>query len=73
MDLRYRFYGKNYATLRGGLFIDDYYLKDIIHVTPALAVGAEYARKTMVGPFRLAVQWCDIAGVTMYAGIGFDL
>lgn len=73
MDLRYRFYGKNYATLRGGLFIDDYYLKDIIHVTPALAVGAEYARKTMVGPFRLAVQWCDITGVTMYAGIGFDL
>ena len=34
--------------------------------------GGEYARQTMIGPLRLAVQWGRLTGLTGYASIGFD-
>ena len=72
LDLRYRFARKNFVTARGGLFWRDDLIKEFLTVSPVYAFGVEYARQTAVGPFRLAVQWCDITGVTAYASIGFD-
>ena len=73
LDLRYRFAGKNFATVRGGFFTDDAHFTDLFKTRPIYAVGVEYSRKTMVGPFRLAAQYSDIFHFTLYAGIGFDL
>ncbi len=72
LDLRYRFSRKNFITARGGLFLRDDYLVDLFDVYPVYAFGAEYSRQTTIGPFRLAVQWCDITGFTAYASIGFE-
>ena len=72
VDLRYRFLRKNYVTARGGLFMRDGEFK-FMFVGPQLwAVGAEYARQTIVGPLRFAAQWCDVGGFSLYASIGFD-
>ena len=72
LDLRYRFARKNFVTARGGLFTDGYTLNEITFVSPEYAFGLEYGRQTMVGPFKLAAQWCRLTGVTAYASIGFD-
>lgn len=72
-DFRLRFARKNFATLRGGIFLDSYSLVDFIHLTPIYAVGLEYSRQTMVGPLRIAAQWCDITNFSVYAGIGLEL
>ena len=72
LDLRYRFARKNFATVRGGLFADGYTLEDFSYTLPEYAFGLEYGRQTMVGPLKLAVQWCDMTGVTAFASIGFD-
>ena len=47
-------------------------LEGVYRVTPIYAFGAEYSRQSIAGPLRLAVQWCDITGLTAYASIGFD-
>ena len=72
LDLRYRFLRKNFVTARAGMFMRDDSIKELLHVWPVDAFGAEYARQSIVGPLRIAVQWCDITGLTAYASIGFD-
>ena len=72
LDLRYSFLRKNYLTVRGGVYQDVDYLELLFRQDPIWAVGAEYARQTMVGPLRLAAQWAPAFGLTMYASIGFD-
>jgi hypothetical protein len=72
LDLRYRFLRKNFVTARAGMFMRDDSIKELLHVWPVYAFGAEYARQSIVGPLRIAVQWCDITGLTAYASIGFD-
>ena len=72
LDFRFRFARKNFVTARCGAFFDDYDIRDMVRQIPFTAYGLEYARQTIVGPFRVAVQWCDLVGVTAYAGIGFD-
>ena len=73
LDFRFRFASKNFITARCGVFSDDYSLRDVFIAIPMHAYGLEYSRQTIVGPFRLAVQYCPrITGVTAYAGIGFD-
>ena len=73
LDFRFRIANKNFVTARCGAFTDDYALKDIFLFTPIYAYGLEYSRQTIVGPFRLAVQYCPwMTGVTAYAGIGFN-
>ena len=72
MDLRYRFARKNFITARGGVTASDRLFKDLIHQYPLYSVGAEYARQTIVGPFRFAAQWNSIYGINLYASIGFD-
>ena len=72
LDLRYRFLRKNFVTARAGIFNRDDYFKGLFLVSPVYAFGAEYSRQSIVGPLRVAVQWCDITGLTAYASIGFD-
>ena len=72
LDLRYRFLRKNYVTARASFFQRDYDFKSLFLGHAVYAFGAEYARQTIVGPLRVAAQWCDITGVTVYASIGFD-
>ena len=72
LDLRYRFLRKNFVTARAGMFLRDDTIKGMFQYEPVIAFGAEYARQTIVGPLRFAVQWCDISGLTAYASIGFD-
>ena len=72
LDLRYRFLRKNYATLRASTLHRLDIIKEIAYVNPEWAVGVEYSRQSIVGPLRLAVQWCDITRFTVYASIGFE-
>ena len=72
LDLRYNFLRNNYITLRGGLFAEGYSPRDAVNTYPRLAVGTEYARQTLVGPLKFAVQWNNIYGVNIYGSIGFD-
>ena len=72
LDLRYRFARKNFVSLRGGCFLRDDSFDGFADIDPVYAFGGEYGRQTMVGPLKVAVQWCDITGVTFYASIGFD-
>ncbi len=71
LDLRFRFARKNFITARSGLFFRDEGFRSLFY-SPVYAFGMELGRQTMVGPLRIAVQWCDITGITAYAGIGFD-
>ena len=72
VDLRYCFSRKNYLIARSGVFIRPDNLKDFFLNERYWAYGAEYARQTIVGPFRLAAQWGRIGGFSLYASIGFD-
>ena len=66
LDLRYRFLRKNYATVRAGLFMRDSSFKFMFLGSKVYAFGAEYARQTIVGPLRVAAQWCDVTGFTTF-------
>ena len=72
LDLRYRFGGKNYITARTGLHVDTFDVKELKYMGKVYAFGGEYARQTMLGPLRIAVQWGKLVGLTGYASIGFD-
>ena len=72
LDLRYCIARKNFVTVRGGLFMEAYDLRDFPYAGKIWAVGAEFARQTMVGPLRLAASWAPIFGFSLYAGLGFD-
>ena len=73
VDFRFCFARKNYVTARAGAFMDDYNMRDLIHMIPFMAYGVEYARQTLVGPLKLAVQYCPgLTNLTAYASIGFD-
>ena len=72
LDLRYGFGRKNYITVRGGVFSDIYSLDTFSAEDMMWGVGAEYARKTLVGPLKIAAQWGREFGASVYASIGFD-
>ena len=72
LDLRYGFGRKNYITVRGGVFSDIYSLETFSTEDLIWGVGAEYARKTLVGPLKIAAQWGREFGASVYASIGFD-
>ena len=72
LDLRYGFGRKNYITVRGGVFSDIYSLDTFSTEDLIWGVGAEYARKTLVGPLKIAAQWGREFGASVYASIGFD-
>ncbi len=72
VDLRYCLLNKNFITARAGFFIDTYTPKEFFTMGKFFFYGAEYARQTMVGPLRVAVQWGRLTGLSGYASIGFD-
>ena len=73
VDLRYRFRRKNFVTLRGGLFQDSPSYKSFFsNPLTAWAVGAEYARQSVLGPIKIAAQWCDLTGLSATMTVGFD-
>ena len=72
LDLRFGFGRKNYITVRSGVFNDIYSLDSITADSFIWGVGAEYARKTLVGPLKVAAQWGREFGASVYASIGFD-
>ena len=63
---------KNFITARAGFFIDTYTPKEFFTMGKFFVYGAEYARQTMVGPLRVAVQWGRLNGFSGYASVGFD-
>lgn len=72
VDLRYRINHKNFFTLRAGMFQDKDRLVELVNTKPTgYAFGAEIGQKTIVGPFRLGVQWCSIRGFSVSGSIGF--
>ena len=72
LDLRFRLLRKNFLTLRGGIMVDNYTWKDLPYTYSYRAIGAEYGRQSIIGPLKIAVQWCNVTGFTAYASIGFD-
>ena len=72
LDLRYRFLRKNYVTARAGLFMRDSEFKFMFMGHQLWATGVEYARQSIIGPLRVAAQYCDVGGFSFYASIGFD-
>ena len=73
LDLRYQLGHKNYVTVRGGMLQDKDVIKDIVG-TPlsAYAFGAEFGRKSSVGPICIGVQWCDLTRLSLSLSLGFD-
>lgn len=73
IDLRYRFFDKNYVTVRTGMIKDGNSLHNMLNVSPIYAFGAEISRKSIVGPLRIAAQWSNFdPGFSVYASIGFE-
>ena len=72
LDLRYCIARKNYVSIRSGVLVRGDELRDFAENYKYWAFGAEYARQTPVGPLRLAAQWGQSGGFSVYAAIGFD-
>lgn len=72
LDLRFRFLRKNFLTARGGYLVSNYDWSDLRDTYGNKALGLEYGRQSIVGPLKVAVQWCNITGYSVYASIGFD-
>jgi NTE family protein len=73
MDVRFRLNHKNFLTLRGGVLQDKDVLADLFRTRPtAYAFGAEIGQKSVIGPMKLGVQWCDKTGFSVALSIGFD-
>ena len=72
VDLRYRINHKNFFTLRTGMFQDKDKMADLVKTAPtAYAFGAEFGRKTLIGPLTLGAQWCSLRGFSVALSIGF--
>ena len=72
LDARACIARKNFVTARAGLFQDDYDMQGMFRAAPYYAFGLEYGRQIIIGPIRVAAQWCNITGLTAYASVGFD-
>ena len=72
LDARARIARKNFVTARAGLFQDDYTMSNMFNSIPCYAFGLEYGRQIIVGPIKVAAQWCNVTDFTVYASIGFD-
>ena len=75
LDLRFRLARKNFITLRSGIYSSDVELnfKHFFKGSSRKAFGIEFARQTLVGPLKLAAQWSGLAGMSVFASIGFDI
>ncbi|MBQ3767284.1 MAG: patatin-like phospholipase family protein [Bacteroidales bacterium] len=72
VDMRLRITHKNFFTLRTGMFQDKDIMAELVKTAPtAYAFGAEFGRKTLLGPLTLAAQWCSLRGLSVAMSIGF--
>lgn len=73
LDLRYRINHKNFFTLRAGLLQDKDVLKELFTTRlSSYAFGVEIGQKSIIGPMKFGVQWCDQRGFSMAVSVGFD-
>jgi len=73
LDIRYRINHKNFFTIRGGILQDKDVLKDIVKTAPtSYAFGAEIGQKSIIGPMKLGVQWCNLTKFSVGLSVGFD-
>ena len=73
MDIRYRINHKNYFTIRGGILQNKDVLKEIVSTAPtSYAFGAEIGQKSIIGPMKLGIQWCNLTKVSVALSVGFD-
>ena len=71
-DLRYRFGRKMYLTLQGAVLQDADTFSDFWTTAPtAWAVGAEFGFKTIGGPLKAGIHWCNDRGVGATFSYGF--
>ena len=72
-DLRYRINHKNFVTLRGGVFHDTDHIPDFFKDRlDAYAFGLEIGQKSVAGPMKLGVQWCNRTKFSVALSVGFD-
>ena len=72
-DLRYRINHKNFLTLRGGIFHDTDHIPDFFKDRlDAYAFGLEIGQKSVAGPMKLGVQWCNRTKFSVALSVGFD-
>ena len=72
VDLRYQFSHVNYATLQAGFLQNSASFRDLFEgygYTP-WAIGLEYGRKTIAGPLRLGLHWCNETGFGLTLAFG---
>jgi len=63
LDIRYQFSHVNYMTLQGGVLRNSSGFATLFKdPAEAYAVGLEYGRKTVAGPLRLGLHWCNDGG-----------
>ena len=74
LDLRFRVMKDFYATLQGGVIIDNDELFDSLKDFRPSCYGAavELAYNSFIGPLRAKLQWSDYCGWGAYVGFGFD-
>ncbi len=73
MDIRYRINHKNYFTIKGGILQNKDVLKEIVSTAPtSYAFGAEIGQKSIIGPMKLGIQWCNLTKVSVALSVGFD-
>ena len=70
LDLRYQFSHVNYASLQLAFLQNGANLKAAFLDYIPWAVGLEYARKTVAGPLRIGVHWCNETGLGMTLTFG---
>ena len=72
VDLRYQFGHANYVTLRGGLMQNREDFRTFFKYLSAYAFGLEYGRKTIAGPLKASINWCNTTGFGVAVSYGME-
>ena len=73
LDLRCEIGHANLLSLQGAVLNTAESFREFFRSgEPVWAVGLEYGRKTIAGPLRLGVHWCDATGIGATLSFGFD-
>lgn len=72
-DIRYRLSHKNYLTAKTAVLQNSHAFLNLVRQRPtAIAVGLEFGRKTVAGPFQLGFHWCDMTGFGLNLSFGYN-
>ena len=73
LDIRYRLNHKNYLTAKTALLQNSQTFLNLVRQRPtAIAVGLEFGRKTVAGPFQIGFHWCDMSGFGLNLSFGYN-